>query len=110
MRIMTFRMSFQGDVPHSRRVEAWCRELAQGLQVDFPEAHKFEVCVSRSGTEHEAHVHVVGKDLKVAASAHRRALHEAVGEALTRAERQLRKRHDKQIFVRRREAQRTAPL
>jgi ribosome-associated translation inhibitor RaiA len=60
------------------------------------------------GPEHETHVHINGKDLDVASRAKAIDLLGSVNDAFEKARRQLRKRHDKQIFSRRREPHRTS--
>jgi len=103
---MSFRIRFQGDVPHSRQVGAECEGICAQLSAGFPEASSFEVSLGRTGVQFDVHVHVTGRHVSLAAKARQRVLGEALHAAFARAERQLRKRHDKQIYVRRREVQR----
>lgn len=105
---MSFRIHFQ-DVPHSDRVRSECEGLTSGLRDEFPETKKFEVTISQVRSDYEAHLHVTGKDLSVNAKATGKEMHEAVAEAFAKAQRQLRKHHDKVIFQRRREAQKSSP-
>jgi ribosome-associated translation inhibitor RaiA len=105
---MSFQIRFQGDVPHSRWLTAECEASCDQLRAEFPEILSFEVSLSRTGEQFEVHVHVTGRQISLAAKAQRRSLGEALHAAFARTERQLRKRHDKQIFARRRETQRYA--
>ena len=98
---MSLQIHFH-DVPHSDTVRSACARLAEGLSQEFPETSKYEVTLSHSKGDHEAHVHVTGKDLDVAAAAQKRDLAEAMTEGFERVRRQLRKHHDKQISSRRR--------
>ena len=105
---MSFRIHFHDDIRRSNRLHEECERICEGLRTEFPEAGKFEISLHRTGDEYETNIHVTGKDLSMAASAHRRTLKESTAEAFSRLQRQLRKRHDKQISTRRREAHRTA--
>ena len=104
---MTFRLHFR-DMPHSERVRRICASQAQSLEHEFPETSKIELTLTQDGEEHEAHVHVTGKNLDVAASATGRVQRQTIDEALERARKQIRKHHDKQIMCRRREGHRSA--
>ncbi len=99
---MSFQIRFQ-DLPHSSDARSECETRVQGLQEQFPETTKYEITLRQNRTAHDVHVHVTGKDLELAASADHHGLREAIVEAFERLERQLRKRHDKQIFARRRD-------
>lgn len=103
---MSFRVHFQ-DVPPSERIRAECEELASHLGSEFPETDKFEVTIRRSGENFATHLHVTGKQVSVNSSAESRGMRETLQEAFERAHRQLRKHHDKVIFTRRREAQKS---
>ena len=104
---MSFRIYFQ-DVPHSERVRDECEELTTGLLQEFPESSKYEVTISQSRSDYEAHLHVTGKDLSVNSKAKGKEMRDTVVEAFDKAQRQLRKHHDKVIFARRRESQKTS--
>jgi ribosome-associated translation inhibitor RaiA len=105
---MSFQIRFQGDVPHSRWLTAECQACCDQLRAEFPEILSFEVSLCRAGEQFEVHVHVTGRQVSLAARARARSPGEALHPAFARAERQLRKRHDKQIFARRRDGQRYA--
>ncbi|MFQ5698864.1 MAG: HPF/RaiA family ribosome-associated protein [Myxococcota bacterium] len=100
---MSTRVLFQ-DVPRSERIAQDCEALASELRSEFPETSKVEITLTRAGDQHETRVRVTGKDLDLAASSRGERQTEAVSDAFDRARRQLRKRHDKLIFGRRREA------
>ncbi len=98
---MNFRLHFHG-VSHDDGIKQSCQRLADSLKEEFPETSKFEVSLNHTGEQHEAHMHVTGKDLEVASSASGRELNESIAEAFERVRRQLRKHHDEQIYTRRR--------
>ncbi|HXZ84250.1 MAG TPA: HPF/RaiA family ribosome-associated protein [Myxococcota bacterium] len=101
---MPFKLSFK-DIPHSETVQSECEGLADELRSEFPETLRVDVTLGHARGEYDAHVHVTGRDLDLAASAkHRDSVSLAAREAFHRAHAQLRKHHDKQIFERRREA------
>lgn len=100
---MPFRVNFR-DTPHSEVIQGECEALAQGLRGEFPETSRVEVTLGHERDEYEAHVHVTGKDIDLAARAKsRESLVVAAREAFHRAHAQLRKHHDKTIFKSRRD-------
>jgi ribosome-associated translation inhibitor RaiA len=99
---MSFQIRFHGDVPHSRNFAAECERICNQLSAEFPEAHSFEVSLHREREAFAARVHVSGKRVSLASQASHRSPGEAAHDALAKAERQLRRHHDKQIFERRR--------
>ncbi|MCE2391649.1 MAG: HPF/RaiA family ribosome-associated protein [Proteobacteria bacterium] len=105
---MSFQIHFHDGLPHSKRLQADCELRSRELQGEFPETHKFVISCSRSGERYEVHIHVTGKEGEVASSATHWVQQEAVQQAFSKAQRQLRKRHDKLIHSRRRGAQRHA--
>ena len=98
---MSFRIQFQ-DVPHSDSLRDECEQLAAALEGEFPETEKFEVTISHARAGYKTHLHVVGKDVSVNATGHSRELSGTLAEAFDKAQRQLRRHHDKVIFTRRR--------
>ncbi|MFI5315862.1 MAG: HPF/RaiA family ribosome-associated protein [Myxococcota bacterium] len=103
---MPFKMNFR-DTPHAPELQSECEGLAQGLRDEFPETTRVEVTVGHDRDEYEAHVHVTGKDIDLAARARtRESLVVAAREAFQRAHAQLRKHHDKAIFKHRRDGHR----
>ena len=100
---MPFRMNFR-DTPHSEVIQDECQALAQGVHDEFPETSRVEVTVGHGRDEYEAHVHVTGKAIDLAASAKSRdSLMVAARDAFAKAHSQLRKHHDKAIFKQRRD-------
>jgi ribosome-associated translation inhibitor RaiA len=100
---MAFRMNFR-DTEHSELIQTECESLAQGVRDEFPETSRVEVTVGHDRGEYEAHVHVTGKDIDLAASAKSRdSIVVAAREAFSKAHAQLRKHHDKAIFKHRRD-------
>jgi ribosomal subunit interface protein len=98
---MSLRLNFH-QIPTSDTLRTECEDRVRALQEEFPETTRFEVTVAHNGTEHEAHVHLTGKDVELAAHARGHDVRTSLEEALEKARRQLRKHHDKQIFARRR--------
>ena len=103
---MTNRIHFH-DVPHSAEIKQEFERLAATLREEFPEISKLKVSLNQSRAELETHLHVTGKDLELAAQANSHEPRISLQEAFERVRRQLRKHHDKVIYARRREAQRT---
>ena len=100
---MSFRLNFR-DTAHSDLLQGECEGLAQTLRDEFPETTRVEVTVGHDRGEYEAHVHITGRDIDMAASAKSRdSLVVAARDAFTRAHAQLRKHHDKLIFKPRRD-------
>ncbi len=85
-------------------VEKGCQALAE----EFPETTRFEVTVSHDGNGFTAHGHVTGRQTEAAGQADAPEGRLASDKLLDALERQLRKTHDKKIFGRRREAQRSS--
>ena len=85
-----------------------CAQQASELHADFPETTRVSVTVRRVGPEYETHVCANGKDVEVASRARDTEILGSVTDAFDKTRRQLRKNHDKTIFVRRREAQRSS--
>ena len=86
----------------SEALESRCRHLAD----EFSETQRFEISLAPDNNDVSVSVLVTGKSTSI--SAHATAPHEkqAADAALDRLERELRNRHDKRIFMPRREAQR----
>jgi ribosome-associated translation inhibitor RaiA len=96
-------MNFR-DTEHSQEIQGECEALAQGVRDEFPETSRVEVTVGHDRGEYEAHVHVTGKDIDLAASAKSRdSIVNAAREAFHKAHAQLRKHHDKAVFKHRRD-------
>jgi ribosome-associated translation inhibitor RaiA len=103
---MSLRIRFQ-EVPHSKAVQRECERLTEELQEEFPEISRFDVSVTHDGDDKKMHLHVTGKDVDLAARAQSRETREVVSQAFDRIRRQMRRRHDKQIFTQRRSAQKS---
>ncbi len=103
---MNFRLHFHG-VSHDDDIKQSCQRLADSLKEEFPAASKLEISLNHTGEAHETHMHVTGKEFEIASSASGRELRDSIAEAFERVRRQLRKRHDKQIYTRRREPHRS---
>ncbi len=93
---MSFQIRFH-DTPHSDRLKQECEDLAAELREEFQDTSKIQLSLNRSGEDYEAHVHVTGKGIDIAATSQNRAMREAAVEALERARKQLRKHQDKLI-------------
>ncbi len=87
-----------------KHLEARCEALA----TEFPETHRFEVSVSPQLPEFHAQAHVTGDQIDAAAHANEGELRLAADRALDKLERELRRIHDKRIFSKRREAQKSS--
>ncbi len=105
---MNLRIRFQ-EVPHSKAVHRDCERLAGELQDEFPEVSRFDVSVTHDGDDRKMHLHITGKDVDLAARGQSRDTREAVMQAFDRIRKQLRRRHDKQIFAHRRSVQKSKP-
>jgi len=81
-------------------VETVCGTLA----AEFPETTRFEVTIAPDGAGHTAHGHVTGRNTEVAAHAAAIEPGHAADKLLDTLQKQLRKVHDKHLFVRRRES------
>jgi ribosomal subunit interface protein len=81
-------------------LENRCHHLAE----EFPETTRYEITISLDKNEFLAHAHVRGKSTAMAASATAPDQRQASEAALDKLERELRKDHDKRIFLARREA------
>jgi ribosome-associated translation inhibitor RaiA len=87
------------------RVEERCRALGE----EFPEVTHLEVTLTPDGAGHSATGHVSGKATRLATHAAAPEPSRAADQLLDTLRHQLRKAHDKRIFMRRREAQRHNP-
>ncbi len=103
-RTPTVVISFKDMPVHEEARDAL--HLACGrLGEEFPEITRIEVAVSADGAGHAAHGHVTGRETDVAAQAQAMEPRQAAQRLIEALERQLRKSHEKRIFVARREAQ-----
>jgi ribosomal subunit interface protein len=86
-------------------IEKRCHHLAE----EFHEIVRIEITLAADGAGFTAHGRVTGKQIDVATHAAASELLPAADKLLVKVERQLRRVHDKRIFVQRREAQRKPP-
>jgi ribosomal subunit interface protein len=86
-------------------IEKRCHHLAE----EFGEIVRIEITLTAEGAGFRAHGHVTGRQIDVATHAAASELLPAAEKLLVKVERQLRRVHDKRIFVQRREAQRHPP-
>jgi ribosomal subunit interface protein len=95
-----------GEVEHDNQLRENIESKFQLLTQEFPEIHKIEIGLTITGKDIEAHSHVTGKGIDIATAATASAVPPATDLAFDKAERQLRKIHDKRIFTQRRGARR----
>jgi len=81
----------------------------QALAAEFPEITHIDVTLAEDGAGCAASGHVTGKNTEVAGHANAPDPELAADKLLDTLRHQLRRVHDKRIFARRREAQRTHP-
>jgi ribosome-associated translation inhibitor RaiA len=95
----------QPDDKLREKVERRCQALSE----DFPETMHIEITFSPEGDAFTAHGHVRGKRTEAATSATADELWPASDRLFERLTKQLRRAHDKRIFVQRRDAQQKSP-
>lgn len=83
-------------------IEKRCGHLAQ----EFREVGRFEVTIFEQGAGFEAHGHVTGRRTDFGTHARAAVPREAADQVLDKLEQQLRRAHEKRIYLQRREAQR----
>ncbi|UCE85955.1 MAG: HPF/RaiA family ribosome-associated protein [Deltaproteobacteria bacterium] len=98
--VITFK-DMPNDESLRRSLEARCHEFAE----EFPETTRFEITVSPDGNGHNALGHVTGDRTEVTSHADAIEAGHAADRLLDKLIRQLRRVHEKRVFVRRREAQ-----
>jgi len=97
------------DVDESSQLREHLEQRCHHLGDEFPELVHTELALSPNALEIAAHATARGKDTDCAAHATAPDARQAADRALDKLERELRKSHDKRIFVQRREAQRNQP-
>jgi len=85
------------------------QKKSQRLGKEFNEVSRIEISLEPNGAGFIAHGHVTGTGTDIATQVEASELAPAVDSVFNKVERQLRKLHDKRIFVQRREAQRAPP-
>lgn len=88
-------------------VQTHLRARCDDLANEFPETAHYEVSLTPDAREIRADGHVSGRDTHVAAHASAPDLRQAGERVLNKLRHELRRHHDKHIFSRRREAQKT---
>ncbi len=88
-------------------VQTHLKERCNHLASEFPETSHYEVSLTPDASEIRADGHVSGRDTHVAAHASAPDLRQAGERVLNKLRNELRRHHDKRIFLRRREAQKT---
>ena len=101
------RVSFK-DMDHDDQIEEVLEKRCSILAEEFPEINRFEITLSPDGSGHTAHGRVTGRNTEIATHANAIEAGKAADQLLDKLTRQLRKSHDKKIFVHRREGQRAA--
>ena len=102
-------------VIHFREVEQdeplreFIEKKGEHLGNEFHEVSKIEISLAPNGAGFIANGYVTGKGTDIATHVEASELTPAVDSVFEKAERQLRKHHDKRIFAQRREAQRAPP-
>ena len=80
------------------------------LSGEFPEVNRLAMTLGPDGkTGFSGHAHITGRNIEADAHGSGAELRQAADAALDKAERHLRKVHDKHIFAQRREAQKSPP-
>jgi ribosomal subunit interface protein len=97
-----------GEVEHNDQLKENIENQCQRLSHEFPEITKIEIGLKVNGMGFEAHGHVTGKGIDIATAATADTIPPAADLVFNKAERQLRKIHDKRIFTQRRGARRDA--
>jgi ribosome-associated translation inhibitor RaiA len=88
-----------------QELERRTRQLAE----EFPETRRFELSLESDGAGFTVHGHVNGKNTEVATNGEGPDLRTASDRLFERVRHRLRRMHEKRIFQRRREAQKTSP-
>ena len=102
------------DLDLDREVDEGVRSLidrrCEQLAGEFREVDRVEIKVEEDGGNgFVVHGHATGKNTNVATHASASDVMPATDQVLDKIERQLRRAHDKRIFGRRRDAQKTSP-
>lgn len=95
-----------GEVEHDEQLRESIETQCDRLANEFREISKIEISLTANGAGFEAHGHVTGKGIDIATQATAEELNPATHLVFGKAEKQLRKIHDKRIFSQRRGAQR----
>ncbi len=91
------------------QIEAQYQRLGDELRTEFPELDRLEITLMAHGSDYAASGHATGKSTELATHASAADPQQTLSRLLDKMRQQLRRRHDKRIFTRRREARRAAP-
>ncbi len=94
------------EIEHDEPLREFIQKRSDHLANEFHEVTKIEISVAPNGAGFLANGHVTGKGTDVATQVEASEMLPAVDSVFDKAERRLRKLHDKRIFAQRREAQR----
>jgi ribosome-associated translation inhibitor RaiA len=97
------------DVDHDEDLRQDLERRTRELASEFPETTRFEISLEPDGTGFRIHGHVNGKHTQLATHGDGPDLRTAADQLFHRARQQLRRVHDKRIFQRRKEAQKSGP-
>ena len=97
------------DMPVSDGVRGDVEDRCRALADEFPELTHVEVTLTPDGTGHAASGRVTGRSTELATHAAAQEPGHAADRLLDTLRQQLRRRHDKRVFARRRDAQRRNP-
>lgn len=95
------------DIAVNETVRENVEKRCVALGGEFPETDRYEVILAADGAGTTAHVHATGRGVDVASQGDSTELSLAADRAIDTVAKQLRKIHDKKIYARRREAQRS---
>ena len=95
-----------GEVEHDKSLRETIEKQCQRLAEEFREITKIEISLIANSAGFETHAHVTGKGIDIATQTAASELGPSADLVFDKAERQIRKIHDKRIFAQRREARR----
>ena len=96
------------DVEHDELVREEIERKARQIAEEFPETTRFEISLEPDGAGFRIHAHVNGKNTEVTTHGDGPDLRTATDQLFHRVKHQLRRVHDKRIFLHRREAQKSS--
>jgi len=100
---------FSKEIEQDEPLRELIQKKSERLGSEFHEVSKIEISLAINGAGFIANGHVTGKGTDLATQGKASELAPAVDAVFEKAERQLRKLHDKRIFSQRREARRDPP-
>ncbi len=96
------------DVEHDELVREEIERKTRQIAEEFPETTRFEISLEPDGAGFRIHAHVNGKNTEVTTHGDGPDLRTATDQLFHRVKHQLRRVHDKRIFLHRREAQKSS--